>query len=91
LVASEKVNVSAARWLWKKRRGRTDDGVIWLEKSTIPEGRARPTFRTKDLESVLQNDIIQKENEKGIVGKASKKTWRLSTTPGWISIDFTEL
>jgi hypothetical protein len=36
-------------------------------------GRARPTFRTKDLEYILQNDIIQKEYGTGIVGKASMK------------------
>ena len=72
MVVSEKVNVGAARWLRKKSRSRTDDGVIWLEKSN-PSLRAGqgPCSELKDLESVLQNDIIQKEYKTGIVGKAA--------------------
>jgi hypothetical protein len=86
-------------WLRKKHRSHTDGGMRRHDavngggelsgSRRAPSLRAgpRPTFRTRDLESVLPNDIIQKKCEAPAGeswGRRLGKTcmhavWRLST------------
>lgn len=69
-VASEEATVRAARWLRKTHRSCKDDGMsrhdavdgggeyLAREEQRSLKAGLGPTFKTKDLESFLRNDII---------------------------------